>query len=198
MDKNSFIIALRSKLSGLPAEDIDKTVEYYSELIADRMEDGLSEEDAVSDLGSIDDIAKKIIEETPITKLVKSNIKPKKSVSPLIIILIILGIPVWVPIVLSAAVTVLSLYISVWVVAVSLFAVVFALAGASVGGIVSAVLLMAKGSIVAGIALLGACLVLIGLFILLFILCKYGVKLIVWLTKTCILSIKKLIIRKVN
>ena len=47
MDKIAFLEILQKKLSCLPQSDIDKTVDYYSEMIDDRMEDGTSEEEAV-------------------------------------------------------------------------------------------------------------------------------------------------------
>ena len=45
MSRDAFIGELRHKLTGIPQEAVDRTVEYYSELIADSMEDGLSEEE---------------------------------------------------------------------------------------------------------------------------------------------------------
>ena len=47
MNKAEFLDALCAHLSGLPQRDIDASQEYYSEIIDDRMEDGLSEEAAV-------------------------------------------------------------------------------------------------------------------------------------------------------
>ena len=47
MDKRTFLNSLREQLYGLSQSDIDKSLEYYSEMIDDRMEDGVSEEEAV-------------------------------------------------------------------------------------------------------------------------------------------------------
>ena len=47
MNKEEFLSELRTKLSGLPQEDIEERISFYSEMIDDRMEDGISEEEAV-------------------------------------------------------------------------------------------------------------------------------------------------------
>lgn len=50
MTKSDFLDLLREKISRLPEWEAAKTVVYYSEMIDDRIEDGMSEEDA--DYGS--------------------------------------------------------------------------------------------------------------------------------------------------
>ena len=62
MSKTEFIEQLRSALNGLSEEDLKKSVDYYEEMIDDRIEDGIPEEEAVSGLGSIDEIKNKISE----------------------------------------------------------------------------------------------------------------------------------------
>ena len=42
MTKNEFLEQLRRGLSGLPMEDIDERLNFYSEMIDDRIEEGLS------------------------------------------------------------------------------------------------------------------------------------------------------------
>ena len=46
MNKQEFLNQLRSGLNGLPHEEIEERVMFYSEMIDDRVEEGLSEEDA--------------------------------------------------------------------------------------------------------------------------------------------------------
>ena len=48
MGKQEFLAQLRKGLQGLPQEDIEERLTFYSEMIDDRMEEGLSEEEAVS------------------------------------------------------------------------------------------------------------------------------------------------------
>ena len=42
MKKNEFIEALRAKLIALNAQDIERSLDYYSEIIDDCMEDGMT------------------------------------------------------------------------------------------------------------------------------------------------------------
>lgn len=65
MTKQAFMDALTKGLSSLSKEDRERIVEYYSEMISDRMEDGLSEEAAVADVGNWEDIAQQILSELP-------------------------------------------------------------------------------------------------------------------------------------
>ena len=48
MNKAQFLCELEKLLYGLPQEDIKQSLDYYSEIIDDRIEDGLSEYDAIS------------------------------------------------------------------------------------------------------------------------------------------------------
>ena len=75
MKKQEFLAVLRDRLRGLPQEDIQRSVDYYSEMIDDRMEDGLREESAVAALGSMDEIVSQILMETSLPKLVKAKVK---------------------------------------------------------------------------------------------------------------------------
>lgn len=61
MTKHEFDRLLREKIAQLPQKDIDSFSQYVGEMIDDRIEDGLSEEEAVADIGSIDDIVKAIL-----------------------------------------------------------------------------------------------------------------------------------------
>ena len=71
MNKQTFLSELRSRLSGLPQEDIDGHIGLYEEMIDDRIEEGLPEEEAVADVGSIDEIVTQILADYPLSKLVK-------------------------------------------------------------------------------------------------------------------------------
>ena len=48
MTKQEFLNQLRMGISGLPQEDISERLTFYREMIDDRMEEGLSEEEAVA------------------------------------------------------------------------------------------------------------------------------------------------------
>lgn len=57
MKKSEFLDELCRALRFCPsAEEVQRTVNFYSEAIDDRMEDGMSEEEAVAAMGSVEDI----------------------------------------------------------------------------------------------------------------------------------------------
>ena len=76
MTKMQFLMSLHDQLSGLPKEDVEQRLNFYSEIIEDSMEEGLSEADAVTALGSIEEIVAQIIEETPLVKIAKEKSGP--------------------------------------------------------------------------------------------------------------------------
>ena len=88
MNKQELLEALRAKLNGLPQEDIDEACDYYSEIIDDRMEEGLNEAEAVSALGPIDQIAAQIMAGASLPKLVRAKAAPSRPLSPREIILL--------------------------------------------------------------------------------------------------------------
>ena len=53
MDKQEFLSKLRAKLFGLPQKELEERLSFYSEMIDDRIEEGLSEETAVKELGTV-------------------------------------------------------------------------------------------------------------------------------------------------
>ena len=58
MDKKQFLEELRQRLSGLPQNDIEERLAFYAEMIDDRAEEGMSEEEAVAEIGSAEAIAR--------------------------------------------------------------------------------------------------------------------------------------------
>ena len=56
MNKQEFLAQLRKGLSGLPQDDIEERLTFYSEMIEDQTEEGLSEDEAVAQIGSVDEM----------------------------------------------------------------------------------------------------------------------------------------------
>ena len=48
MNKQEFLDALRERLSGLPSREVEDRLGFYGEIIDDRIEEGISEHDAVA------------------------------------------------------------------------------------------------------------------------------------------------------
>ena len=102
MRKQEFLQELRDGLAGLPQNEIEKRVAFYAEMIDDRVEEGLSEEEAVAAVGTVYEIVLQAAEEFP--EQVSVRIKPKRKLSAMAIVLLILGSPVWFSLLIAAAV----------------------------------------------------------------------------------------------
>ena len=114
MTKADFLQLLERALAQLPEEERRANLEYYSELLDDMLEEGMTEAEATAKLGSPSQIAQSILQEVPLGKLVSTRMKPKSGWTPLAIVLAVVGSPVWVPLLLLAAALVLSLFVSIW------------------------------------------------------------------------------------
>ncbi len=190
MNKQEFLAELRKGLSGLPQKDTEERLAFYSEMIEDRMEEGLSEEDAVSAAGKPSEITAQIIEETPFLKIAKERIKSKRRFGAGEIVLLALGSPIWLSLLISAAAVIFSLYVSLWAVIVSLWAVFAATVGCFFGVIVAGIVFICNGSVLTGVAMLAAGIVCSGLSIFMFFGCKAATKGILMFTKKIAVRIK--------
>lgn len=196
MNKEQFLIELASALSGLPEEDVEKSLEFYSEMIDDRIEDGLTEEEAVSELGTIEEIRAQIIKDTPLSKIVKEKVKPKRTLRTWEILLLILGAPLWLPLLIAAASVLLAVYIVIWSVVVVLFSVDITFFATAIGGGFGSLVLFLTDQTLAGLLLLGGGITCAGLCILWFFICLATVKGIISVSKHIILGIKSVFITK--
>ena len=195
MSKQEFLAKLRKGLSGLPQDDIEERLTFYSEMIDDRMEEGLSEEDAVSEIGSVDTIISQIVADTPLSKLIKEK-TPKRRLGVWEIVLLVLGSPIWISLLIAAFAVILSLYISLWAVIISLWAVFGSFIGCALGSIVSAIVFAVVDRDLTGIAMTSAGLVCAGLSIFLFYGCKGATNGTLLLTKNIFLGIKRSFLKK--
>ncbi|MBR6644249.1 MAG: DUF1700 domain-containing protein [Clostridia bacterium] len=76
MDKKEFLKALDVALQPIDKNEREQTLAYYEEIINDRCDSGMSEEEAVYSLGSIEEITRPILEDAGIdTDSVESNYK---------------------------------------------------------------------------------------------------------------------------
>lgn len=119
MNKHDFLVVLRDRLSGLPEKDIEDSIAYYSSSIDDRIESGKSEEEAVNDLGPIDDIIRQIKSDRPLKEVVKTSFakSPLNTGSwALNVVLLILGFPLWFPLAVTALVLIIVAFFLVWLV----------------------------------------------------------------------------------
>ena len=196
MNKAEFLRALAAQLSPLPWEEMESRWEFYEEIIADYMEEGLSEGQAVAKLGTPEEIAAQIIADTPLLNLVKTKIKPKRRIGVWEIVLLALGSPIWLSLGISVFAVILSLYISAWAVIISLWAVFVSFAACAIGGIAACAALAILSSIPSAAIMLAAGFICAGLSIFMFFGCKAVTKGILYLTKQFVIWMKHRFVKK--
>ena len=183
MDKLTFLTQLRAKLGTIPEEDRQRSLDYYAEMIDDRMENGLSEAEAVAAIGDLEEIVRGILAETPCKM---EETRKKRNLRWWEITLLVLGSPVWASLLIAVAAVIFSVWISLWSVVISLYATVVALGGAAIGCIFGSFFMLDGGMVVA----LGVALVCAGLTILIWMLSNLVAKGMVKLTKLLFVWIK--------
>ncbi|MEG2387209.1 MAG: DUF1700 domain-containing protein [Clostridia bacterium] len=153
MNKDEFLKELSRALEGFSAVERKKSIGFYRELLEDRMEEGMSEAQAVANLEPVSVIAARLREGQVLQK-------PRRHVSVFMLILAT-------PFLIVVVAVVFALLASVWAVAVALAAAEVALIVSGVGCLVAGALraftmlptglvLMGAGLIVGGIGLLCA------------------------------------------
>ncbi|MBQ2766593.1 MAG: DUF1700 domain-containing protein [Clostridia bacterium] len=196
MTRLEFLLSLHEKLSGFPQDEVEERMAFYSEMIDDRMEEGIREEDAVREIGTVDEISAQIIADIPLTKLVKEKIKSKKRLRAWELALLVLGSPVWLSLLIAAFAVIVSLYAALWSVIISLWAAFASVIGCAFGGIASGVVFAATDHVLTGIAMISAGMVCAGLSIFLFYGCKGATKGTCLLTKKIAWGIKNSFVKK--
>ncbi len=188
MTKNEFLSVLRDRLSELPAADVERSLEFYGEMIDNGIEDGRTEEEAVTAIGTPDEIAQRIISEIPLSQLVKAKVKSRRTPGGGEILLLILGAPLWIPLLVAAAAVLLAVYVSLWSVVISLYAVSVSAGACVLALLVCFFVFLLQSKFLEAAALFGFALLCIGLGIALFIAAHYAAKgllrLVPWTLKT--------------
>lgn len=168
MNKNDFIAELKKELNGLPDSDIQRSIDFYTEMIEDKIEDGMTEENAVSELEPPAEIAKKVLSETSISKLVKAKLKPSRELKGWEIALLVLGAPLWLPLIIAFAAVLLSVYAVIWSVIISLYCIDLSFAVCVLGGTAQGIIFAFGGNVVSSVFYFGASIACFGIAVLLF------------------------------
>lgn len=199
MNKTAFMDELCHLLKPLSKAERQQHIDYYNEMIDDRMEDGLSEEEAIAALGSAADIAAQILGESPQKKTRKYPVWA--------IILIALGSPLWITLLLAAAAVVVSIVISLaavyfsificlWVTLAALYITDLALLLSFPVCIAGSIYSLVQSLTAPGLLFLGAGLICAGSAVLLFLLCNRLSRLLWRLNKWSALKIAGIFRRK--
>lgn len=120
MTRVDFLNRLSALISDLPDSERNKAIAYYSEIIADKVENGENEDKVIEEFGDVKKLAQEIRGDNNYNYQGSfSNMKKKKPMSPWLIVLIILASPI----LFGLAMGVFGIAISVLAVA---FSIVFA------------------------------------------------------------------------
>lgn len=201
MTKVEYLDSLKDALQKAAVQDIEGRVEFYEEMIDDKIEDGMSEEDAVSSMEEISSIVSSFLLEKPVSELVKQKVKrsrdkaDEKGYGLLWIILAILGFPVWLPLLITFFVFLITFYIVFVAIVVSLFACYLAIGFSGLACLFAPFLVFRSITLPAFFAAIGIALVFIGLTILLWKPFMSLFKLLKTSFSKCIKGIKSIFIR---
>ncbi len=196
MNKTEFLQELAMDILGLPQDDVEHWLEYYAEMLEDRIEEGMSEEEATASLGDPKTIARQILSQTPFAKLIKNKIKPKHKLRVWEIILVVLGCPIWLALGIAALAGFFSVFVSLWAGIVSIWAGELALAVSGIAGVLFSFFLIGTGTTYQGLLLLGGGLFCAGLAYFGFFICKWLTVLLCKLCKLFVLFVKSLFVEK--
>ncbi len=165
MKKIEFLALLRQKISILPKHEVEATLEYYSEMIDDYIESGYTTEQAIAQMGGVDNVAAQVLAGEQIPVYEAYGVRKQKK-NGLLIVLLILGFPVWFPLLLTAFCLLLTVAIVLAVLAIVVPWSLVVSFGASVLGLLIATPIILTGEGLAAMLLtLGTALVLLALCI---------------------------------
>ena len=199
MNKLTFLEELDHLLKSLSKVERHQNLDYYAEMIDDRMEDGLCEEEAVAALGNPADIAAQILGEVPPKKVRRYPVWA--------IILIVLGSPLWIALLLAAAAVVLSIvlavsavylsvFLSLWAALATLYIADLALLLGFLAAVGGGIFYLVQGVSTPSLLFFGTGLACAGCTVLLFFLCNWLSRLLWQLTKWSTLKIAGIFRRK--
>lgn len=189
MTKWEFLSKLQTKLYGLPQNDIDERLAFYSEMIDDRMEEGLTEAEAVAAIGTVDDVVSQILSETSLRKIIRERIRLNSSDAKETTSVILRQALT----VLGAVVLLLGIVVAnsvLWVAVASLWAIDLSLAAGAIVGIAQTMIQAVGGNATSAFAMLGIGLACAGFTILMFYAGLAAARGVLEMTKRTALDIK--------
>ena len=129
MVKEKFLNTLFEYICVLPEDQIEETLSYYSEIIDDYKENGLSEEEAIQKIGDVKEIANKTLEayvgkinpEGKLSRFISNIFKLSNSKWRLLIFaILVFGFPIWVWIALPILILLLIIFVCIFAIPILL------------------------------------------------------------------------------
>ena len=164
-------------------------------MIDERMEDGLSEDEAVDGIGSVKEMADSFLREIPIKKIVKEKVKKTRRFETWEVILLVVTAPLWVSLLVVALSVALSIYVTLWSAVIVFYAVAVSMVAVGIAGIGGSIVMFATGKM-SGLFLLGAGITLLGLSLFVFLGSNCAARGMVLLLKKVAMLIKYMFVGK--
>lgn len=160
MTKDEFLKRLGELLACLPEDQVRESQEFYAEAIDDRMEDGMSEQEAVAAMGTPGAAAEAILDDLPAVP--RAIAKTRRRSTVLLWALVILGSPVWLALGIGFLAVAVCVYVCIWILALCVWIVAIVLGAMSPVVGVLAVDGLIIGNAPFALAMAGAALGLLG------------------------------------
>ena len=161
MNKQEYLASLRAALACLPESEIEESVAFYTEMIDDRVADGLTEEEATAQLDDPKTAARAIIADLPVVP--RTVVRTKQKNRALYWTLVILGSPLWLTLLLAAGMLVLAGLLTIWCLILGLWLLAAGLLAGGPLGIGVCLWALAVGQPAYGVFELGSGLLCFGL-----------------------------------
>ncbi len=148
MSKEEFLSTLKAELEKQNLGNVENMLQFYDEMICDRMEDGMTEEEATASLGPIQNIVKEVVWEKPVTTLVKEKVQQSKAKADergkgaIWIVLAVLGFPIWLPIAVVIMICFLVICLLYWILVLTIAIVAASIPLSAVTCLLGTVLLL--------------------------------------------------------
>ncbi|MBO5269880.1 MAG: DUF1700 domain-containing protein [Clostridia bacterium] len=156
MNKYEFLARLRAHLEPLSAEAREDTLTYYAEAIDDRIEEGMTEQEAVAAMGDVREIADAILKEHSDAPSKRQGFSARE------IVLTVFAFPF----LLVAAVILLAVFIVLWSVVTVFYAAELTFLAGILAGVFGGLMAFFAQGAEAGLFLVGCGLFCAGLSIL--------------------------------
>ena len=161
MNRKAFLRELKGRIAALPEAERDQKLAYYAEMIDDRVEAGMAEEEAVAALGTMEEIAAEALQGAP--QMRASGRRP----GAWSLLIGALGSPLWVPLVAAGLLLALVGYGLLWVLAAVLYICAAAFAVGGLGALAGMAAALIRANFLQGGLYLGTACLLAGGAILL-------------------------------
>lgn len=193
MTKDEYLSELRAGLAAFSKDEVDRAVSFYEEMVDDRVEAGVSEEEAVGSLEPPAEAAARIISEMPAVPRAAARLRSPetpRSWSVAFIVAVVIGSPAWIPLALGVIMVVVGCFIglfgllvAVWAIAASMLlgapiGLLYLVAGVKAGSVAGALMGLGCGVAVTGVGVLGIHLAVVA--------SKLLVKAIVWCARAVV------------